>query len=123
MTGQRLLILDDEPDFGAFVKRVAEDIGFEVTVLDRSTAFKPTYQEVQPDKIVLDIVMPDMDGVEIITWLTSVGNKAAVILVTGFGADYAKMATILATTNRLYPVTSLTKPMKLDDLRAALQAD
>ena len=64
-----LLIVDDEVDFGNLVRRVAEGLGFEVVVLSDSREFKETYNQLDPDKIVLDIVMPGIDGIEIVNWL------------------------------------------------------
>jgi len=43
MSSKRLLIVDDEPDFGQFVCMVAEEMDFEVKVTTRATVFKEAY--------------------------------------------------------------------------------
>lgn len=120
MATKRLLVLDDEPDFGAFVRRVAEGLGFEVTVLDRATEFRSSYQTVQPDIVVLDIVMPQIDGIELVSWLAEIDSRARVILVSGYNPHYADAAEVLAKSKGRFPVTSLLKPVSLDKLEAAL---
>ena len=117
-----VLIVDDEPDFSAFVSRVAEKVGFEASVLGDPLSFKKTYNELNPDKIVLDVVMPGMDGIEIIGWLVSVGNKAPVVIVSGYNPQFAEAARLIASVQGQFPVTSLSKPMGVAELSAALEA-
>ena len=122
MAEQRLLVVDDEPDFGEYVRQVADGLGFDVTVIDKSTKFKSTYEEVQPTVIVLDIVMPDIDGIELIDWLANVGNEARVIIVTGYNPHFAEAAKVFAKVKGRFFVTSLTKPIGVAELSAALRA-
>ena len=117
---QRLLVVDDEADFGSFVRKVAEDAGFEVRVLEDASMFKQAYQQFMPQKIVLDVVMPGMDGIEIMRWLASVGNRASVILVSGYPPNYAKAAKLMAEAHADAKVTVLTKPTSVTDLTRAL---
>ena len=121
MSKKRILILDDEPDLGALVQHVAERLGYEATVLADSAQFKSTYERVRPNVIVLDIVMPGIDGIELTRWLMDIGNKAKVVLVTGFDPLYARSAEVLATAMGQFPITSLNKPVSLEHLTAALE--
>ncbi len=84
--------------------------------------FKKTYDADKPDRIVLDIVMPELDGIEIIEWLSSVGNKAPVLIVTGYNPHFAEAAKVFAKVKGRFSVTSLTKPMSAKDLRESLSA-
>ena len=63
MQDNRLLICDDEPAFGRFVQNVAEDLGYEVCVTTDGGAFIEAYKSFQLTVIILDMIMPGMDGV------------------------------------------------------------
>lgn len=122
MNAKRLLIVDDEPGFGEFVRQVASDLGYEVLVTTNGLDFQKSYTDFQPTKIVLDMVIPDIDGNELLLWLLQKGYAADLIITTGFSPDYAQDAKTLAEFNGLRAVTTLVKPVDLDQLRVALGA-
>ena len=119
---ERLLVCDDEPAFGRFVKNVAEGLGYQVEVTTTWQAFMQAYLTFEPTTIVLDIVMPGMDGIELVGWLGNRQSSARLIIVTGYTPDYAANAKILAEYKGLGPVTTLHKPVEVNRLRAALQS-
>lgn len=120
MNSKRLLLVDDEPEFGKLVKKVAEDLGYEVMLTVEAKDFMEHYDGFDPSVVVLDIVMPETDGIEVMNWLVKRGSSAKVICVSGYHPDYAKMAETLGTLKGKMSVTSLVKPIRLADLRAAL---
>jgi DNA-binding response OmpR family regulator len=120
MTNGRLLIVDDEPEFGEYVGRVGERIGLSVRVTTNAKTFKETFQSFDPTVIVMDIVMPEVDGIELIEWLSENECTAKVILVTGFNPHYADATQKLGEARGMMSVTTLTKPVSLADLKAAL---
>jgi CheY-like chemotaxis protein len=120
MMERRLLVVDDEPDFADFVENAAVSLGYEVRVCTRSTEFRSVYAEFKPSHIVLDVVMPEIDGIEIMQWLVSEGSTAKVIVTTGYNPQYAKMASLFGQDRGFAGVSTLTKPVRLADLRAAL---
>jgi CheY-like chemotaxis protein len=120
MSQQRLLIVDDEPDFGQMVAQVAADLGYEVRVTTNGYEFQAAYQELQPTLIVLDMVMPEMDGNELVVWLMEQGYAARLIIITGYSPDYAKDAQLLAEFKGLRSVITLAKPIRIAQLREAL---
>lgn len=120
MQEKRLLICDDEPAFGRFVKNVAEDVGYAVRVTTDGRAFIEAYSSFEPTTIVLDMIMPGMDGNELVLWLAKERCTARVIIITGYTPDYAIHAKILAEFKGLGPVTTLHKPIEISRLRAVL---
>jgi CheY-like chemotaxis protein len=120
MIDKRLLVVDDEPEFGEFVRKVAADLGYEVRVTTNGKAFQAAYHELQPTTVVLDMVMPGMDGNEIVLWLMQQHYAANLIIITGYSPDYATDARRLAEFKGLRSVTMLTKPIRLAKLREVL---
>ncbi len=117
---KRLLICDDEPAFGRFVKNVAEELGYAVRVTTEGRAFMEAYGSFEPTTIVLDMIMPGMDGNELVLWLAKRKCTARVIIITGFTPDYATHAKTLAEFKGLGPVRTLHKPVEISRLRAEL---
>ena len=120
MQDKRLLICDDEPAFGRFVKNVAEDLGFSVRVTTEGRAFIDAYESFRPSTIVLDMIMPGMDGNELVLWLAKQKSPARLIFISGFTPDYSAHAKVLAEYKGLGPVVTLQKPVDLDELRTVL---
>lgn len=120
MNEKRLLIVDDEPAFGEFVRQVALTLGYAVQVTTDGKAFQEGYPDFQPTTIMLDMVMPDMDGNELLLWLLQQGYADNLIITTGYNPDYASDAKTLAEFNGLRTVTTLVKPFSLARLRALL---
>ena len=120
MSDKRLLIVDDEPDFGEFIRRVASDLGYEVRVTTNGLDFQKNYADFQPTLIILDMVIPDLDGNELLLWLLQQGYTSDLIITTGFNPDYARDAKTLAEFKGLRRVNIMVKPVTLTHLRAAL---
>ena len=120
MTSQRLLIIDDDPEFGQFVRNVAEEMDFEVRVTTQAPHFKEAYGAFDPMVIVLDVIMPGTDGIELVNWLADRHYRGKLIIVTGFTPQYAKMASTLSAVQGMTSVTALYKPVDLAKLQAAL---
>ena len=117
---RRLLIVDDEPRFAAFVERVAEPLGYEVEVTNHGRDFQAAYLRKRPDIVVIDMVMPDIDGNELILWLVEQRSAADIIIITGYHPDYAVNARLLAEYKGLRSVVTLSKPTSVTRLRQAL---
>lgn len=119
-SSKRLLVIDDERDFAEYVGEIGEDMGFEVKVTDNAIDFMKAYREFSPTSIVVDMVMPGVDGVELIGWLAQQTCTANILIVTGYNPRYAELAENLGGAKGLAKIKSYTKPMKLADLRQAL---
>lgn len=67
----KVLIVDDDPQVLLSLEISLEPWGFEITTLDKSTRFWSVLQDAQPDLLVLDIDMPDINGIELCQILRS----------------------------------------------------
>jgi len=120
MTTKRLLIVDDEPDFLVVVRRVAERLGYEVETMTHGRDFKEAYARFDPTVIILDMIMPEVDGIELVEWLAGVRCKARIIIVSGFTPIYAKNAVALGEARGLLSISRMAKPVSLAMLTATL---
>ncbi len=120
MNKKRLLVVDDELAFGEFVRKIAVSLGYKVRVTLNGRDFQNAYHKFKPTTIVLDIVMPDMDGIEVLQWLAEQRCEAAVIITTGYSPLYIDDARTLAEYQGLRSVDTLTKPIRAADLRTVL---
>ena len=122
MSEKRLLVVDDEPEFCELVRKVAADMGYEVQVATNGHTFQAAYLSLQPTLIVMDMVMPEMDGNELVLWLVEQRYAADLVIITGYNPDYAKDARLLAEFKGLRSVTTLTKPIRIARLREVLSS-
>ena len=117
---RRLLVVDDEPAFCRFVQDVAQDIDFSVEMTTTGREFMTTYTLFLPKTIVMDIVMPEIEGVELTQWLIQEGFTGKLILVTDYAPNYVAVAQRLADASAQFKTITLLKPVGIDDLEAAL---
>ena len=73
-----------------------------------------------PDYIVLDLFMPEMDGIEFIGHLRPLGFKGAIILMSAAAGDVFDVARTLATASGLDVRATLLKPVDPEALAQAL---
>ena len=66
MSERRLLAIDDEPGVQEIIHSTAVVLDFDTRVTGRADAFKQEYEIFEPTVIMLDIVMPETDGIELI---------------------------------------------------------
>jgi len=122
MQGKRLLSVDDDAGVLAIIRKVAVELGFEVETISNSTRFMTAYVRIKPDVITLDLMMPDMDGIELVRWLGDVGCTAGVIILSGGHTMFVNLAQKLASTRGSLHTSVLRKPFSIAELRAALTA-
>jgi DNA-binding NtrC family response regulator len=116
---RRVLVVDDTEDILNLAERVAQALGFTVATLSNTLQFMTTFVRFKPDIVLLDVVMPNIDGIEIIRWLSDVDYTGRLVIMSGF-ADYQRLAEAMADASQRMVVGSLPKPFRLDELRAAL---
>ena len=120
MSDKRLLVVDDEPEFGEYVRKVAVELGYDVEVTTDAAAFKKTYDAFAPTAVMLDVVMPEVDGIELVQWLAERKSAVRLIVVTGHNPRYSELARKLGEAKGLRSAINLAKPVAPAELRAAL---
>jgi CheY-like chemotaxis protein len=79
-----IMVVDDNPDIITIVKTILEGKGYKVFSASSGAELLNLLDNQKPDLIILDIMMPEMDGLEVLTRLKSVTDTATipVILLT-----------------------------------------
>lgn len=89
-----VLIVDDHPGFRAAARRLLESEGYAVVgeAADGAGALAAT-RALEPDVVLLDVQLPDLDGFAVASRLTGEGTGAAIVLVSSRdGDDYGSLA-------------------------------
>ena len=121
MNPNRLLVIDDEPDICEFIKDAAEGTGFEVTATSDPDDFRSGYRDFSPTVIILDLHIPDTDGVELLRYLAEDQCGAGILLISGVDSRVLRTARRLGASRGLNMLGSLQKPIMLHELDATLR--
>lgn len=117
----RLLVIDDEEGICEFVAEVATDLGFVAHLTTRVEDFRNELTDFDPTIIVLDLQMPDIDGVELLRELAAQECEAQIVLISGMDLRVLSTAEHLGKSLGLKMLGVLCKPIMLDDLEAMLE--
>ncbi len=111
MATGHVLVVDDEPDIRTTVKEILEDEGYQVTLAANAAAAREARTQVRPDVILLDIWMPDLDGISLLReWAGTGALTCPVIMMSGHGTvETAVEATRLGAYDFVEKPISLAK--------------
>jgi EAL domain-containing protein (putative c-di-GMP-specific phosphodiesterase class I) len=110
--------LDDDPDVGQTIQWIAESLGFEAEFTTRQEEFFERLERIGPDIITIDLVMPNLDGVEIMRLLAERECRAKIVISSGMDARVLDAAERSATQHGLYIAGVIAKPISKEALRA-----
>ncbi len=107
-----ILVVDDEEDIRQLVSEILQDEGYQVVMAENATVARQLKQEHQPALILLDIWMPDMDGISLLKeWVAEEQPLCPVIMMSG----HASVESAVEAT-RLGAYDFLEKPLSLAKL-------
>lgn len=111
MANARVLVVDDEPDIRQTVKDILEDEGYTVDTAESAAAAREARRRQRPDLVLLDIWMPDLDGISLLReWNERGGLPCPVIMISGHGTvETAVEATRLGAWDFIEKPISLAK--------------
>lgn len=114
MKGARVLVVDDDPAILRVVRRSLEAAGYHVETLDRGGGVCDHATGFGPDVILLDLVLPDADGIDLCRRLR--GRKSSIIVLSAIGDDRKKVEALDEGADDY-----LTKPFSVDELLARIR--
>jgi two-component system, OmpR family, KDP operon response regulator KdpE len=113
---QRILIVDDEPNIVATVSPLLRARGYEVVPAMSGRAGLDAVERDKPDLIVLDLGLPDLDGVEVCRQIRQTSN-VPILVLSARGAEPDKVAALDAGADDY-----VTKPFGPEELLARIRA-
>jgi DNA-binding response OmpR family regulator len=118
----RLLLIDDEPALADFVASAASLCGYDPAVARDQQSFARLFAQQEPAVVVLDLGMPDTDGVEFLRYLADHRFTGPVLIVSGFDRRVLQSAFRLGSALGLSMAGPLEKPVRLEELENLLNA-
>jgi DNA-binding NtrC family response regulator len=115
----RILVVDDEPDNAELFKALLGREGYAVSTLQDPTKVVSTLKDGNFHLVILDLMMPQMSGTEVLERIRSFDDDIAVIVATGFPTVETAVASLqLAASD--YVKKPVEPPVLLETVRRAL---
>ena len=99
------------------LQRTLRRRGFEITPVTDGAAALPTWRQLRPDAVLLDLSLPNMDGLEVITQARAEGLRAPTLILTARGTVGDRVLGLNSGADDY-----LAKPFDLDELEARIRA-
>ncbi len=115
--GTRILLVEDDRSIASFVEPELEHLGFRVRCAYDGPSGLEEAQEFRPELIVLDIMLPKLDGVGVLKKLRQQGSRVPVVMLTARDTTLDKVHSL-----NLGADDYLTKPFEIDELLARIRA-
>jgi len=112
----RILVVDDATFMRVRAAKVLEDAGHEVAQAENGLQAVSKYGEWRPDAVLMDITMPEMDGLTALKEIKKIDPAARVAMVTAMGQQAIVMEALKAGAKDF-----VLKPFQPDRVLAALQ--
>ena len=111
MPRKKLLIVDDHSGVTSVIRATAESLGFSCRIVNRPF---------EPDVLILDMMMPEKDGIDVLEEILRTDIDTKFILTSGYGDEFLRMGERIVRGTRDAPVSFLKKPFRREALVAAL---
>lgn len=115
--GNKILVVDDDPEISSLVQYTLEAIGHQVKVCDSGREVMDTLRSYKPDLLVLDVMLPGVDGYSLTAQIAEDPelNKLPIVILSALEPS----RTMFQRFQQV--VAFLTKPFNTDDLTEAIK--
>ncbi len=112
----RILVVDDEVVFCELLKTLLKSSGHDVLTANNGRQALEVFKQHRPQFTMLDLRLPEMDGLEVLKQIRAIDTKAAVMILTAWGSDALELQ-----ARRLGVTDFLSKSLSFDTIVASLQ--
>ena len=113
----RVLVVDDEPNISALLSATLRLVSFDVQVADSGHGALVAVEEFEPDLVVLDVMLPDLDGFEVARRLRTAGSSVPVLFLTAKDAVEDRISGLTAGADDY-----VSKPFSLEEVVLRIKA-
>jgi len=118
-----IYIIDDSKQTANMLGKFVQLAGFETRIYTQAGQFFDENKSFEENSIlILDLIMPGMDGIEVMRKLAQVDDRLPLILISGYDSGVLHSAEQLAKAHSLEIVASLTKPIQFKTLQDIVKA-
>jgi two-component system response regulator AtoC len=116
MPQKSVLVADDDASIRSLLKQLLQDEGYAVNEAATGVEVVDKVRESSPDLVIMDVRMPELDGIEALSRLKATSPKTAVLIMTAFGSSNAAIRAM-----ELGAFDYVTKPFELDKINYTVQ--
>ncbi len=113
----KVLVVDDEPNIAALLSATLRMVGFDVVTAADGTGALRCAGEFEPDLVVLDVMLPDLDGFEVARRLRAAGRAVPVLFLTARDAVEDRISGLTVGGDDY-----VTKPFSLEEVVLRIKA-
>jgi two-component system, NtrC family, response regulator AtoC len=106
-----ILVADDDASIRSLLKQLLSDEGYSVVEATTGTEVVEKVKETNPDLVIMDVRMPELDGIEALSKLKASSPKTSVLIMTAFGSSNNAIRAM-----ELGAFDYITKPFELDKI-------
>ena len=117
---KKLLVIDDDPGITKVIELIAQQIGLNVRSLNSSAQATEAFIAFKPDVLMLDMIMPQKDGIDVLMEILLTGIPVKVVLTSGFGDSFLRLAAGVGKFHDNPNVSVLRKPFRHAELTTLL---
>lgn len=117
-TTKHILVVDDDEMMRSFVKELLLINNFKITTAANGKEGLKEFRENTPDLVITDIIMPEMEGITLISKLRTHNKNIPIIAMTG--NIHGRMDEFLEISSQLGADKVLSKPIKSKDMLEAI---
>jgi len=113
---KKLLIIDDQAGITRVVGLIVKQLGLEFRAVNSSLRATEEFISYQPDILILDMIMPEKDGIDVLNEILLTGIPAKIVLTSGYSDAYLRLAEGVAKFYDTEQVSVLKKPFRRAEL-------
>jgi DNA-binding NtrC family response regulator len=113
---KKIVAIDDEPEIGWLITRILEEEGYRALVADNGREGLELIRREHPDVVLLDLRLPEMDGLEILRHVREFDRDVMVIILSAF-----ESFEVAVQAMKLGSYDFLTKPINVEEMKITLK--